>query len=59
MRWRKKVLKLAELTGWEVANEIGRQTASTLEINVEDILMANLNFLYMNQQLTDNTFFDK
>ena len=42
VRWRKKIIKLIEVCGWEVANEISRKTVKRLEVGVDDVIQANL-----------------
>ena len=42
VRWRKKILKLMEVCGWDVATEISRKTMKKLEVGVDDIISATL-----------------
>ncbi|OMJ95660.1 hypothetical protein SteCoe_907 [Stentor coeruleus] len=42
IRWRKKVLKIAAMDGWEVAQELGKMTFHKLEIDSYDLIKATL-----------------
>lgn len=42
IRWRKKILKIAALNGWETAQELGKMTFHRLEINSSDIIKASM-----------------
>lgn len=42
IRWRKKVLKISALNGWDVAEEVSKRTWEKLDISVTDIIEANL-----------------
>jgi RNase H-fold protein (predicted Holliday junction resolvase) len=41
IRWRKKILKIAALSGWDVARELARRTVFKLDVTVEDIVEVN------------------
>jgi len=49
VRWRKKIIKLMEVCGWEVANEISRQTMKKLDVEVDDVIRANLEMAMRNK----------
>lgn len=42
LRWRKKILKIAGQSGWEVANEVAKSTLQRLDVRAEDLIEANL-----------------
>ncbi|OMJ74131.1 hypothetical protein SteCoe_27019 [Stentor coeruleus] len=42
IKWRKKILKIAALNGWEIAQEVGRITFYKLEIDSSDIFKASM-----------------
>ena len=42
LRWRKKVLKIAGISGWETARLIAKKTVETMEITGRDLIEENL-----------------
>ena len=48
-KWRKSILQLGRITGWEVALLVGSRTYKKCEITSEDIISANYEFLMKNQ----------
>ena len=38
VRWRKKLLKVAALNGWEVAHTVARNTLSKLDVDERDLI---------------------
>ena len=42
IRWRKKILKISSMNGWEVAQEIAKKTINKLDVTAADIMEANL-----------------
>lgn len=42
IRWRKKVLKVAALSGWETARMVARRTVHNLEVTARDLIEENL-----------------
>ena len=42
IRWRKKVLKVAALSGWETARMVARRTVQSLEVTARDLIEENL-----------------
>ena len=42
IRWRKKVLKVAALSGWDTARQVARRTVQTLEVTARDLIEENL-----------------
>jgi len=40
---------LMEVCGWEVANEISRQTMKKLDVEVDDVIRANLEMAMRNK----------
>lgn len=41
LRWRKKILKLANMNGWEIAEDVARRTLQKLEVTSSDIIDSN------------------
>jgi hypothetical protein len=41
VHWRKSLLKLGRITGWEIALAVGMKTFKKKEISAEDIIDAN------------------
>jgi len=54
IRWRKKVIKLAQMNGWEVASIIANKTIHKLDVDAADIIMANVSFLQRNSSTRRN-----
>lgn len=59
VRWRKKILKLMEVCGWEVANEISHKTMKKLEVDIEDIIQANLEVAIKDENNFLSNFIEK
>jgi hypothetical protein len=47
LRWRKQILKISELNGWEIANAIAKITNHKLQVHPQDIIQVILNFLFI------------
>ena len=45
--WRKQIIKLAQLNGWEVANILAKKTIKTLEITHYDIIQVHYIYIYI------------
>ena len=45
VQWRKSLLKLGRITGWEIALAVGMKTFRSKEILPEDIIEANYDFI--------------
>ena len=41
IRWRKKILKVGALNGWDAAREVARRTIYKLDVTVDDVIEAN------------------
>lgn len=42
VRWRRKVLKIIDICGYEVGSEISKTTLKKMDIDIEDVIFANL-----------------
>lgn len=42
IRWRKKILKVAKMNGWDIATELARQTLFKLDVTTNDLIEVNL-----------------
>jgi hypothetical protein len=51
IKWRKKIIKLAHLNGWDVAKIIAKNTIDKLDITATDIIISNLCFLQQNEHV--------
>ena len=45
IEWRKKILQISVLAGWDVARTVAKNTQHKLEIETQDILISNLDYL--------------
>ena len=45
MSWRKKIIQLSMLAGWDVAREVAKNTQQKLEVDTKDILSSNIEYL--------------
>ena len=45
VQWRKSLLKLGRITGWEIALAVGMKTFKSKEIHPEDIIEANYEYI--------------
>ena len=45
VQWRKSLLKLGRITGWEIALAVGMKTFKSKEIRPEDIIEANYEYI--------------
>ena len=48
VQWRKSLLKLGRITGWQIALAVGMKTFRSKEIHPEDIIEANYDFMMKN-----------
>lgn len=42
VRWRKNILRIINICGWEVGNEISKRTLKKMNVDIDDIILANL-----------------
>lgn len=43
--WRKKIIQLSMMAGWDVARSVASSTQHKLEVETHDILISNIEFL--------------
>ena len=59
VRWRRKILKLIEVCGWEVGSEISRRTMKRLEVEIEDVIQVNLELAITDDDNLLSSFIEK
>ena len=50
IRWRKKLLKVAQMNGWDVATELARKTLFKLDVSTNDLIEVNLRLSLTEQE---------
>lgn len=51
MKWRKSILQVGKIAGWQTALLVGCKTFKKAEINAEDIIEANYEILLKNSEI--------
>ncbi|KAL4466671.1 hypothetical protein ABPG72_016788 [Tetrahymena utriculariae] len=59
IRWRKKLIQLQDLVGYEVTNLLLEKTKHKKEFNMQDLLYANVSYLKKNQSFLQNSILKK
>mmetsp|Transcript_18615 Transcript_18615/g.18592 ORF Transcript_18615/g.18592 Transcript_18615/m.18592 type:complete len:453 (-) Transcript_18615:29-1387(-) len=54
LRWRKKILKLANMNGWEIAEDVAKRTLQKLEVTSNDVIDANLRSVLSSRNSLDS-----
>jgi len=42
IKWRKQILKAAQLNGWQVANMLAKKTVRKMQVDTDDFIQTNL-----------------